>query len=291
MSRLTRLWKKWITPTQITIFSLLSMLSLIFPSVSFAMQSQTASGETIYAIVERNRIIQFSSGNSCTVTSSVRIKGLQPGERLEGIDFRPLTGQLYGLGSKSRLYTIDLASGVATQVGAPFSTPLNGTLFGFDFNPTVDRIRVVSDTGQNLRLHPDTGAVAAVDFSLAYASTDVNAGASLFVNGAAYTNPDNDPTTGTTLYDIDTSLDILASQVPPNDGVLNTIGTLGLSVNEPAGFDISLSGMAYAALQTSDTSGKCAPTKLFTIDLTTGTATLIGGIGVSEHILGIAVAP
>lgn len=291
MSPLAHSVQRWIKPTQITILSLLCIISLMFPSASFAMQSQTSSGETIYAIVERNTIIQFSSNNACTMTSRIRVKGLQAGERLEGIDFRPLNGQLYGLGSQSRLYTINLTSGIATQIGTPFTTPLNGTLFGFDFNPTVDRIRVVSDTGQNLRLHPDTGAVAAVDLPLAYASTDVNAGATPYVNGAAYTNPDNDPATGTTLYDIDTNLDILASQLPPNDGTLNTIGSLNISVNQPAGFDISISGMAYAALQTNDNATKCAPTKLFTIDLTTGNATLLGGIGTGERILGIAVAP
>lgn len=291
MSRLTGSFKRWIKPTQLTILSLLCIISLTFPSAALALQSQTSSGETIYAIVERNRIIQFSVDNSCQVISQLKVKGLQPGEKLEAIDFRPLTGQLYGLGSKSRLYTIDLVSGVATQVGTPFATSLNGTLFGLDFNPTVDRIRVVSNTGQNLRLHPDTGAVAAVDLSLAYAPADVNAGASPYVNAAAYTNPDNDPATGTTLFDIDTNLDILVSQVPPNNGTLNTIGPLGFSVNEPAGFDISISGMAYAALETSDDDDKCAPTKLFTIDLATGNATLLGGIGTNERILGIAVAP
>ena len=44
-----------------------------------------------------------------------------------------------------------------------FAPLLDGTEFGVDFNPQVDRLRVVSNSGQNLRLHPDTGAVAAVD--------------------------------------------------------------------------------------------------------------------------------
>ena len=41
------------------------------------------------------------------------------------------------------------------------SPPLNGTGFGFAFDPVADRIRVVSDSEQNLRINPDTGTVAA----------------------------------------------------------------------------------------------------------------------------------
>ena len=78
------------------------------------------------------------------------------------IDLRPSTGQIYLLGSTSRLYVVNPADGVVTAVGVAFSPALSGTTFGFDFDP-VDRIRVVSDTGQNLRLNPDTGAVVAVD--------------------------------------------------------------------------------------------------------------------------------
>src|SRR4030095_15839230 len=103
----------------------------------------------------------------------------QGGENVLGIDFRPATGELYGLGSTSRLYRIDIANGAAVQVGAgPFSPLLSGTDFGFDFNPQSDRIRVVSDAEQNLRLNPDTLATF-VDAALNPAGNVV---------AAAYTN-------------------------------------------------------------------------------------------------------
>jgi hypothetical protein len=35
-----------------------------------------------------------------------------------------------------------------------------------DFNPTVDRIRLVTASGQNLRLHPELGTVVATDGSI-----------------------------------------------------------------------------------------------------------------------------
>ena len=80
---------------------------------------------------------------------------------------RPATGGLVGLGSAGRIYQISL-QGVAVAVNtAPSTTPLNGAAFGVDFNPTVDRLRVISDNDQNLRFNPDTGLVAAVDTALA----------------------------------------------------------------------------------------------------------------------------
>jgi len=93
------------------------------------------------------------------------------GDRL---DVRPANGAVYAIGRSGQLYTVDRRLGAATKVGAPVALP--GTTVGFDFNPTVDRIRVVTDTGQNLRVHPDTGAVAATDTPLAYAAGDRSAG-------------------------------------------------------------------------------------------------------------------
>ena len=288
MSRLSHSIHQWLKPiTKITIFSMLCIVSLGLSSVASAMPAEVSSGEMIYAVTAGKKLVQFSSADSCTLLSSQKITGLQEDEKLHGIDFRPANGKLYGLGSTGRLYTIDIVTGVATQIGSQFATALDGSTFGLDFNPTVDRIRIVSNTRQNLRVHPDTGAVAFVDGSLAYAATDVNAGASASVSAAAYTNPDNDPATGTTLYDIDTNLDILVTQVPPNSGTLNTIGSLGISSRKPAGFDISSSGIAYAALQTK--SGGCGNTQLATIDLATGSATLVGSIGSPEPIYSLAV--
>jgi hypothetical protein len=249
--------------------------------------------ETLYATTVNNNLISFDSADPCSILSEVRITGLQPEEDVLGIDFRPATGQLYALGSTSRLYTIDLVSGLATAVGTgPFTPALSGSSFGFDFNPTVDRIRVVSDTGQNLRLNPITGATAATDVSLAYASGDANNGIAPTAVGAAYTNPDRDPATGTTLYDIDSALDILALQNPPNNGTLNTIGPLTIGVNDVAGFDISTTNTAYAAFiesgRTRTKGRRCGTSSLATINLMNGTATVSGAIGTPQPIRGLA---
>jgi hypothetical protein len=39
------------------------------------------------------------------------------------------------------LFTVNTASGALTAIGTGLTPALSGTSFGFDFNPTVDRIR------------------------------------------------------------------------------------------------------------------------------------------------------
>src|SRR4051812_43255452 len=177
----------------LTAASLAVLLALTGPAGAFA--------EQVFFVATGNFLGSFDSATPGTVTGVVAITGLQAGENLLAIDCRPATGQIYGLGSTSRLYTINPTTGVATQVGAAGAFTLNGTAFGFDFNPVVDRIRVVSDVDQNLRLNPDTGALAATDTPLAYAAGDPNAGQNPNVVGAAYTNNVAGAAT-TTLYDI-----------------------------------------------------------------------------------------
>jgi hypothetical protein len=268
--------------------------------------SHAQSGDTLYGVTAGNRLVTFNSNSPCTIAWSAPISGLQPRESLLGIDFRPANKKLYGLGSSSRLYVIDTTTGKASVVGSqPFSVTLSGSEFGFDFNPTVDRIRVVSNSGQNLRLHPDTGAVAATDKALNYKDApQVKAN----VTGAAYSNPDTDPNTGTVLYDLDAAFDLLATQVPPNDGVLNIAGELRVGVTGLTGFDISSANVAYAALLRSGpgadadvdldarTGGAvanpsdCGASRLVTLDLKTGAATDRGAIGTVSPLRALAVA-
>ncbi|HVF57802.1 MAG TPA: DUF4394 domain-containing protein [Pyrinomonadaceae bacterium] len=244
-----------------------------------------------------NQLLRFDSAAPQTITATTTVTGLQSGEAILGIDFRPATGQLYALGSTSRLYIVNPSTGAATQVGGPFTPVLRaGDTFGFDFNPVADRIRVVSSTGQNLRLNPDTGT-ASVDSNLAYAPGDPNAGQRVEVVGAAYTNNFAGATT-TTLYGIDWSRGRLVRQgsvngspVSPNTGQLFTVGSLNfIQFVEVLGFDIAPDGTAYASIQGTDaTAGR-----LVTINLNTGAATEIGFIGGPNSGLfprGLAVVP
>jgi uncharacterized protein (TIGR03437 family) len=251
--------------------------------------------ETIFALTSSNNLISFNSGTPGALIGARTITGLQPGESLLGIDFRPATGQLFAVSNASRVYTINSSTGFATPVGgAPLATPLNGTSFGFDFNPQPDRIRVVSDARQNLRLNPNNGTLAATDTQLAFAAGDANANATPNVVAAAYTN-NFAGTTTTTLYVIDSNLDILALQgsiggTPnsPNGGQMTTVGALNFNTGDQAGFDIApQTGAAFASL----TAAGATSSQLYTVNLTSGAATAIGTIAGGEAIRDIAIAP
>ncbi len=226
-----------------------------------------------YAVDPDNQLLIFNPDRLTTMIKKA-ITGLQEGEKILGIDMRPATGQLYALGSSNRLYTINMASGAAAAVGmTPFSQALNGSFFGFDFNPTVDRIRIVSNKGQNLRVHPVTGSVAFVDSGLNPGAPEVDA--------AAYTNNFAGATT-TTLFVMDYNTDGLYTQSPPNDGKLNLIGSLGLDVYKANGFDIGgTSGNAMGIFSTEE------DTYLCNINTSTGNATIISSF--PDDVRGFAI--
>ncbi|WP_316827242.1 DUF4394 domain-containing protein [Pedobacter miscanthi] len=228
-----------------------------------------------YALTADSKLLLINAKNPNSVTAQVAISGLQTGETILGIDFRPATGQLYGLGSTSRLYVIDPKTGTARAISAaPFTPALSGTSVGFDFNPTVDRIRVVTSSGQNLRLNPETGTVAATDGV-------INGVSNAKVSSVAYTQNRAGAST-TVLFDIDIANDKLHKQDPPNDGKLVEVGSLGFDVEEIGGFDINPDGTAaLAALTTGGKSG------LYLIDLTSGKASKINNM--DQQITGIAI--
>jgi hypothetical protein len=232
--------------------------------------TSSAWAEPVVALTSGNRLLFFDSAAPGTVTKLITINTVG-NETLLAMDFRPATGDLYAFGPSGRLYVLNLTSGLATTpVGT--ATALTGTRFGFDFNPTVDRIRVVTDADQNARLHPDTGATANTDNNLAFAATDINTGANPNVVAVAYTN--NFAGAGATvLYDIDSTLNALLVQSNPNGGILNTVGALGVDTTDNVGFDISAAtGVAFASLTVGSTTG------LYTINLGSGGATLVGTI-------------
>ena len=248
----------------------------------------------IYALTVSNHLLHFRSSAPGTILSDVALSGMQPSENMLAIDFRPRTAQLYGLGSSSRLYVINPSSGAATPVGSgPFMPALTGSEFGFDFNPVPDRIRVVGDNNQNLRLNPVTGAVAAVDTPLSFAPTDVYSMIVPLVGGSAYSN--NVPTaTLTTLYGYEFHKNALVTQggvngsPSANSGQLFTVGSSGVTAcNTLIGLDIAASGQAYVSLNT----GACTVTDLYTVNLGVGKVVLIGNIGGGAPIRDIAAEP
>ena len=258
----------------------------ILLALTLVLFSHAASvkAETAWAVDSRSLLVSFDTNFPAFVRSLRLLQGLQPGEGILAIDFRPANKKLYGLGSSSRVYVIDTETGAATAVGnGPFTPALDGSEFGFDFNPTVDRIRVVSNKGQNLRLHPDTGIVAATDLPLNYDGVSAEG-----IVASAYTNSVVGAT-ATTLYGIDSRRKALVTQVPPNDGKLNTVGALtGLDVSTLAGFDISpVSGRGYMAARLANSQ----KAMVYEIHLATGDYNPLGELGIFEQISGLAIEP
>jgi hypothetical protein len=236
-------------------------------------------GRRVYGLTTSNRLVTFSLRTPYRIRDTRRITGLARGEQVVGIDVRPANGRLYAVGSTSRVYTVDPRSGRATAVGDPFTPALDGTEFGVDFNPQADRLRVISNLGQNLRIVPDTGQVAANkgDTPLTYVKGDQFEGILPRMVAAAYTN--NVPAAPSTqLYDIDTRQDTVALQSPPNDGVLKTVGELRVDTERMTGLDIyTVKGMdiAVASLTPAGSNGS----NVYVVDLTTGRANLLSPVG------------
>jgi len=216
-----------------------------------------------YATTADNKLHRFDPTSPSINT--VDITGLMDGEWIAGLDFRPANGALYAISSESRLLTVNTANGSVMEIGSGLYPSLMGDSFGFDFNPTVDRIRLVSNTGQNLRLHPDLGTVVATD------------------GGAAYTN-NFAGASSTLLYVIDSETNILYTQDPPNDGVLVPVGALGLDINEDNGFDIGGdSNTGFALLKVGNA------TAVYTINLSTGMATKVADFAIEPTAMAIGL--
>ena len=266
--------------------------------------SQTAPAQTtplrkeaIHALTQDLNLLTANAGQPTRVLQSVGLKGVPAGEALIGIDYRVAKGVLFAMSRSAKIFTINTDTGAVTQVGsAPLAAALEGTTFGFDFNPAADRIRVVSNTGQNLRLHPDTGALAAVDGILTFEPGDTQADQKPQLLAAGYTYNKKDEKL-TTNYAIDGRLGTLVRQgtveglqpaVSPNTGRLFTVGALGIGPLTDASLDIAdVSGAAFAALRTSAQ----APTRLFLVNLESGRAEILGNVGTGAALVGIAVIP
>lgn len=253
--------------------------------------SGSSSGRTIYAVNGNNALLAFGALRPDLISRQATITGLQTAEQILGIDFRPVDGRLYALGSTSRVYVIDTVTAAASPAGtAAFTPALNGVGFGFDFNPVPDRIRVHSDAQQDLRLHPVTGAVAAVDGTLAYVTGDPGFGIAPMITGTAYTNSFAG-TISTVLYAIDAGRDVLVTLANPNDGQLTTVGALGVNTTGDVGFDIAgNSGDAFATLTTGAGAGGTGST-LYVVNPTSGALFRIGNVGSMSPIRGIAISP
>ncbi len=269
---------------------------------------------TIYGLLPGNVLIRFESANPSQTSTIGTVTGLGANETIRGIDFRPRTGQLYAstvvtgsaANSVIRTYTINPLNGQASLVGqtAAALAGAGDVPTGYDFNPTVDRIRYVNTNDENARLNPNNGALAANDTDLTPAGTsdiiaeayDRNFDRQFIPAPPAAPNNNSIPTT---LYAINRNNSMLVRQggvdgtPSPNGGVISNVGALGFTLNGifDGGFDITAGaglGQAFAAL----TSGVDNLTRLYRINLGNGAATSLGLIGNGlTPVISIGIVP
>lgn len=238
----------------------------------------TARAERIYGVTNvanaAGALVYFDSASPASVTTVATITG---GTNIRAIDFRPSDGQLYAVGYTGatgaiQLYTINLATAVATAVGGGFTLPgaQNTTRLSIDVNPMANALRVITDNGSSYRLSLSTGLLAAQDTT--FSGSIGNA----FFADVAYTG-NTSPSSSTLLYAYEFQTDSIVLVNPPNSGTYTVVGGLGgpsASAGD-VGFDISgVTGTAYLSLD--DIASADAVDEFYSINLATGTATLIG---------------
>jgi hypothetical protein len=258
-------------------------VALAFCAVALTLRAQAASAETAYVVTETGSLVRFETSVFAGQTNIGVITGLVGASPILSLDFRPSTGRLYGI-TADRLYIIDPATAAAqpVSVGA-FGTLITGNP-DMDFDPATGLIRVVTDTGQNMRINADTGAQTAVDTAI---SGVTGIAAIAFTNNFA--SPDR-----TTLFGISHTTDQLVriglpnlpdGGVSQNGGVSLAIGALTVTTQQILSLDIAANdNEAFAVL-----ADAAAPSALYKVNLTTGAATFVRNIFTADRVRGLAL--
>ena len=253
-------------------------------ALTFALMgtvASTASQAATLAALQDGTTIAWIDTDAKKVTGSVPLAG---GASIVGFDVRPADSKLYGLTADGAIVTIDAKTGKWDKKSQLSEKLPAGASFSVDFNPVADRLRVISSTGMSLRVNVDDGK-AIVDGTLKYAETDGMKGKTPNVMAAGYSNSVAG-TKETALYDIDATAGTLVKQAPPNDGILNTIGALGVKLDGPIAFDVWTDGKG------ANTGWLLAGGALHTVDLATGAAKSLGAIaGLKGKVTDIAILP
>jgi hypothetical protein len=256
-----RSFKNFVVATTVGLFAVASLSARADLAIGISFPSQ-GGGD--------NDVVGFDTSNPGAILFDHPIIGLTASESIRGIDF--WNGSVYALGSAGNLYTLNYNTGQASLVGS-LGVVLNGASYGVENDPAG--FRIVSELGQNLTANRSTGA--------ATVGPAINPGGT-FLSALAYRS-----STGT-MFGIDSSANTLGT-FNPATGTYSTIGLLGFDVARNNGFDITGSGIAYLA---SGATSSDVQANLYTVNLTTGLATLVGLIGqVGDNTLlrGLTIVP
>jgi Domain of unknown function (DUF4394) len=257
-----------------TMKSILAASAALFITASAAQAAEVAAlwGDNTISIVDTSQKKVVKTWNITGVAGKVL-----------GIDVRPADGMLYAVGADGGIYTVDTKTGKATVKSKLESMLPANVVATVDFNPAADRLRLMGSDGTSLRVNVDDGKVTK-DGSHKFADADMHKGEKPNVVAGAYTNSVKG-TKEAALYNIDGTIGALVKQVPPNDGILNAVGKLGIKADNVA-FDIWSDGNGKndAWLMVGDT--------LYSVDLATGKATAAAKIsGAKGPVRDIAILP
>jgi DNA-binding beta-propeller fold protein YncE len=249
-------------------------------AAALALSAGAVQAASVAALQDGNTIAMIDTDTK-KVTGSVKIAG---GASLVGIDVRPSDKKLYGLTAAGVIVTVDPKSGIWEKKSQLSETLPVGAMITVDFNPVADRMRILTSTGVSLRVNVDDGK-ATVDGTLKYAETDAMKGKTPMVTAGGYSNSCAG-TKETALYNIDATAGTLVKQAPPNDGILGTIGKIGVKVDGPIAFDV------WSDCQGKSTGWLLAGGALHTVDLATGATASLGAIaGLAGKVTDMAILP
>ncbi|HEX4879873.1 MAG TPA: DUF4394 domain-containing protein [Limnobacter sp.] len=293
--------KKWIA---------VAMSSLLLGACLNNDNQQNLSAGDVFVLTSNGQLASFNRTEPSVVRTSVPVTGLVAGDSLLGMDFRPRDGQLYAVarttpGNGGRLYTINTNTGAATAVAtlaaAVGSAYTNidpaATSFGVDFNPAADALRVISNTGQNLRIVMNAGGGNVLGST--FLDTPLNrtdGSANPFADtGTAYTNS-FDGTSSTRMFNLDVTNGNLIQQTTPNAGTTVVAAPLfaaATAITGTNGFDIDASnnrGFALLNVGGAITLYSIAiPDSTATLPVAGPAATAVGNINI-QGVIGMALA-
>ncbi len=115
-----------------------------------ALVAAASAGEILTVVGDGNVLLAFDNAGEGATFSSQGVTGLQPGEQILAIDFRPSSGQLFALGSSSRTYVVDPVTGAAATVGRAFTPALAG--WQFVYSAAVDKTTSDSSVTAAIRI-------------------------------------------------------------------------------------------------------------------------------------------
>jgi hypothetical protein len=246
----------------------------------------------LIALDLQQHIIAFDSANPSASLGTHTVTGLQSGDTLIGIDYRPATLGLYALGGVEqgsqittlRLYTIDQTTGAATLVSPSAGISVGGaSTYSFDFNPYTDQIRVIGIDGENFRLSPTSGTLIATDPKLSNGTATAPT-----IVGLAYT-PGNPLANSSTLFGIDQNNLMI---INGSTGAVTTVGSLGDHfLANFIGLDTAPNSSANAgtAFTVENLFKPLFPPSLVSINLATGATTSLGEIAAPTGSFGNSI--